>query len=167
MSTMLRRRNEIEARHGDSPGQWRHEPWDWCAGWWRSDRLDSVAWAAIFFWAALILLGEAAGYSSTLSWWDGWGVFFSGAGIIVLAEAIIRLLLPGYRSSWWWSLVVGSVLLGIGLESSDGWAWIWALVMAAIGVATLRRVFARGAQPANTPRSGRVRGGQQVQGQER
>ena len=145
MSTMSRRHNEIEARHGDSPGQWRHESWDWCAGWWRSDRLDSVAWAAIFFWAALVLLAEAAGYPSRLSWWDGWGVFFSGAGIIVLTEAPIRLVLTEHRSFWWWSLVVGSVLLGIGLDSWDGWAWIWALVMVAIGVATLRRVFARGA----------------------
>jgi len=39
---------------------------------------------------------------------------------------------------------MGSVLLGIGLESWDGWAWVWALVIAAIGVAILRGVFARG-----------------------
>jgi len=119
-----------------------HESWDWCAGWWRGDRLDSVGWAAIFLWAALVLLGEAAGYPSSLGWWDGWGVFFTGAGAIVLLEAVVRLVVPGYRS-WWWSLVVGSILLGIGLESWDGWAWAWALVLAAIGLAMLRGVFAR------------------------
>lgn len=144
MSTMSRS-HEINAGDSDSPGGWRHESWDWCAGSWRSDRLHSIGWAAIFFWAALVLLAEATGYSSRLSWWDGWGVFFSGAGVLVLVETLIRLLTPDYRSSCWWSLAVGSILLGIGLDSWDGLAWIWALVMAAIGVAILRRAFARGA----------------------
>jgi hypothetical protein len=145
MSTLSRRHDEVNARDSDSPGRWRHESWDWCAGSWRSDRLDSIGWAAVFLWAALVLLAEAAGYRSSSGWWDGWGAFFAGAGAIVLLEAAVRLLLPEYRSTWWWSLIVGSVLLGIGLDSWDGWAWIWALVMAAIGVVILRGVFARGA----------------------
>ena len=145
MSTMSRFHDEASTKDGGSTDRWRRGSWDWCAAGWRSDRLHSVAWAATFFWAALVLLAEATGYSSRLSWWDGWGVFFTGAGAIVLVETVVRLLLRGYRSSWWWSLLVGSVLLAIGLDSWDGLAWIWALVLAAIGVAILRGVFARGA----------------------
>lgn len=142
MSTMSRSHQINAGDSGSLEGQ-RDESWDWCAGWWRSDRLHSIGWAAIFFWGALVLLAEPIGYSSRLSWWDGWGVFFTGAGAIVLVEAVVRLLVPGLRPSWWWSLIVGSVLLGIGLDSWDGLAWIWALALAAAGVAILRGVFAR------------------------
>jgi hypothetical protein len=140
---MLSRNHEIDAVNGGSIGRRTNESWDWCAGWWQSDRINSIGWAALFLWAALVVLAEAAGYPSSSSWWDGWGVFFAGAGAIVLVAAAARLLLPQYRSSWWWSLIIGSILLGIGLDSWDGFAWIWALILAAIGVAILRGALAR------------------------
>lgn len=122
----------------------RHESWDWCAACWRSDRLDAIGWAAVFLWAALVLLAEAVGYPSGSSWWNGWAVFFVGAGAIVLAETTVRLVVPQYRSSWWWGLIVGFVLVGIGLDSWEAWAWICALAMAVLGVSILRDVLARG-----------------------
>ena len=137
MSTVTRRHDETNAGR-------RHESWDWCAGWWRSDRLDALGWAAAFLWAALVLLAEAVGYPSGSSWWNGWAVFFVGAGAIVLVETAVRLVVPQYRSSWWWSLIVGAVLLGIGLDSWEAWAWICALAMAVLGVSILRDVLARG-----------------------
>jgi len=140
---MLSRNHEIDGMDGGSVGRWTSESWDWCAECWRTDRLHSVAWAAMFFWAALVLLAGTTGSFSELGWWDGWGVFFAGAGAIVLVEAVVRVLTPEYRSSWWWSMVVGSVLLGIGLDSWDGLAWVWALVLAAVAVGILRGAFGR------------------------
>jgi len=136
--------NAITRSQDETNAGRRHESWDWCAGAWRSDRLNSVAWAAIFLWAALVLLAEAAGYPSGSSWWNGWAVFFVGAGAIVLVETVVRLLVSEYRSSWWWSLIVGSVLVGIGLDSWEAWAWICALALAVLGVSILRDVLARG-----------------------
>jgi hypothetical protein len=136
MSTVTRRQDETNLGR-------RYESWDWCAGCWHGDRINSIGWAALFLWAALVLLAEAAGYPSSSSWWDGWGVFFVGAGAIVLVAAGARLLLPQYRSSWWWSLIIGSVMLGIGLDSWGGGAWVWALVLAAVGVAILSSTLAR------------------------
>lgn len=136
MSTLLRGRN-------DSTERWERRS-GWCVESWRSDRLDSLAWGAIFLWAALVLLAEAVDYAAGFAWWDGWGVFFTGAGVVVLLEAAMRLLMPEYRASWWWTLVVGAILLSIGLDNWGGWAGVWALVMAAIGLGTLRSVFARG-----------------------
>jgi hypothetical protein len=87
---------------------------------------------------------EAVGHPSDSSWWNGWAAFFVGAGVIVFVETAVRLLVPQYRSSWWWSLMVGAVLLGIGLDSWEAWAWICAAVAAITGVAILRDVLARG-----------------------
>lgn len=112
-------------------------------GWWRSDRLDAVGWGAIFIWAALVVLAEPTNFESNFSWWDGWGVFFTGAGAIVLLQTAIRLLVSEYRSSWWWSLIWGVILLSIGLSTWEGWYWVWSLVLAAIGVIILRTAFAR------------------------
>jgi hypothetical protein len=127
---------------------------EWWHGCWRSDRLDSVGWAAIFIWAALVLLAESANFKSDFGWWDGWGVFFAGAGVIVLLETVIRLLIPEFRASWWWTLICGLVLLSIGLGSWEGWGWIWALVLAAVGVAILRGVFVRDRSSGKGDRDG-------------
>ncbi len=137
MSTITRHQDET------STGRRHHESWDWCAGCWRSDRLDAIGWAAAFLWAAFVLLVEGVGHPSDSSWWNGWAAFFVGAGVIVFVETAVRLLVPQYRSSWWWSLMVGAVLLGIGLDSWEAWAWIGAAVMAITGVAILRDVLAR------------------------
>jgi len=137
MSTATRRQDETNLGR-------RHDSWDWCAGCWRSDRLDALGWAAAFLWAALILLAEAIGYPSGSSWWDGWAFFFVGAGAIVLVETIVRLVVPQYHSSWLWSLIFGSVLVGVGLDSWEAWAWICAATMAILGVSILRDVLARG-----------------------
>lgn len=111
--------------------------------WWRQDKLDAIGWAAGFIWGALVLLGETTGLSSDYSWWDGWAVFFTGAGAIVLIETVIRLLVPEYRSSWIGSLIFGLILLSVGLGDWAGWGWIWALPLFAIGVAILQSVLSR------------------------
>lgn len=129
----------------------RKECWEGC---WRSDRLDGVGWAAIFIWAALVLLAESTNLKSNLGWWDGWGVFLTGAGVIVLLGTALRLLIPEYRASWWWTLICGLILLSIGLGSWDGWDWMWALVLAAIGVAILRGVFVRDGSSGKGDRDG-------------
>ena len=114
------------------------EGWgEWCA----SDRGDAVGWAAAFIWGALILLAEITGYAESFSWWDGWGVFFVGAAIIVLVGTTIRWLVPEYRRAGLeWGLVFGLVLLGIGL--GDLAAWIWPLLLGGVGVAILYSVLA-------------------------
>ncbi len=94
--------------------------------------------------AALVLLAE----STDLKWSfvggtaDGWGVFFAGAGVIVLLETALRLWMREHRASWWWTLIGGLVLLWIPSDW-EGWYWIWSLVLAAVGVAILRGAFAR------------------------
>ena len=107
--------------------------WD---DWWSSDRLDAVGWAAIFVWGAVVVLATYTDFSEDLSWWDGWGVFFVGAGAIVLIEAVARLFVPRYRSKWAWTFMWGMIALSIGLGGLFGWAWL-ALALVAVAVVIL------------------------------
>lgn len=114
-----------------------------CRGWgewWWSDRLDAVGWAAIFIWGALVLLAQTTNFAANFSWWKGWSVFFTGAGVIVLVEGVIRLLIPQLRRRVVGCLIFGFILLGIGLGDLG---WFWPLVLFAIGVIILVKVFAR------------------------
>jgi hypothetical protein len=108
--------------------------------WWGHDRLDSIGWAAVFIWGALVMLADVTKFSVNYSWWNSWGVFFAGVGIIVLIGTIIRLLMPKYRRSIVGGFIFGFILLAIGL---GGWAWIWPLVLIAIAIAILVGVFKR------------------------
>lgn len=110
--------------------------------WWTSDRLDAVGWAAIFLWGAAVIVASYTDFSTDYDWWDGWGVFFVGAGVIVLAEAAIRLLVARYRSKLAWTFVWGVVSLSIGLGTLYSSAWL-ALALVAVAVAILAGAFRR------------------------
>lgn len=111
---------------------------DWWAEWWRNDQLDALGWAAIFIWGGLVLLAQATNFAANFSWWNGWPVFFTGAGFIVLVVAVIRLLTPKYRRRVLVSLIFGFILLAIGLGS-----WFWIVLLFVIGLIILISSFAR------------------------
>ena len=111
--------------------------------WWEQDKLDTVGWAFAFIWGALVLLAGTTNFSMQYSWWDGWGVFFTGAGIITLIETVFRLLMPEYRYKWVGSLIFGCILLAFGLGAWESAGWIWILVLFAIGVIILREALVR------------------------
>jgi len=124
------------AREGRREGG-RNNGWD---DWWSSDRLDAIGWAAIFIWGAVVVLATYSDFSEDISWWDGWGVFFLGTGVITLVEAGARLFLPGYRGKFSWTFVWGMVFLSIGLGTLFSSAWL-ALALIAIAVVILASVF--------------------------
>jgi hypothetical protein len=106
--------------------------------WWESDRMDAIGWALAFIWGALVLLAEPTGFAERHSWWDGWGVFFVGAGTIVLAGTVVRLLIPAYRRKIVTGLIFGLILLAIGVGDEAPWEWVWPTVLGAIGIAINR-----------------------------
>ncbi|TET45144.1 hypothetical protein E3J62_08525 [candidate division TA06 bacterium] len=116
---------------------WSKERWETC---WRKDRLDAVGWAAIFIWAALVILAGTTGFGAKFSWWNGWAVFFTGAGAIVLLGTAIRLVIPEYRKEVLVGVIFGCILLAIGLGD---WGWFWPLVLIAIAIAILAKAFSR------------------------
>ena len=105
------------------------------------DRGDAAGWAVVFIWGALVMLAEATNYSVNFSGWDGWAIFFTGVGLIVLLGATARLAIPEHRKSVAGRLACGLILLSFGLGDRIDWEWVWPTVMIVIGVTILRGVF--------------------------
>jgi len=112
--------------------------------WWRTDRVDAVGWAALFLWGAIVVVAHNTSFQNSFDWWNGWGVFWFGAGVIVLVETVFRSTLPRYRSKWGWTLFWGTAFLAIGLGELAGPVW-YALPLAAIAAVILSGAFSRSA----------------------
>lgn len=123
------------------------------------DALSSVIWAAILIWAGLVFLAFNTGWadqflsSSFFARYlpEGmemfepgvWSVIALGAGLILLAEVIIRLLVPNFRRHIGGSLITAAVFIGIGLGNFFGWDLIWPIVLIAVGISVLFGGFLR------------------------
>jgi hypothetical protein len=126
----------------------------------RRDPLGALSSAAFLIWAGAVLLlnnlGRAAVLTSVLDrlnvpemWLPFnlpfvdlrvWQAFFLGWAVIVLAEALIRTLVPIYRWNVIGNLFWAGVLLGVTLGR---WAIIGPAVLIAIGLAVLIQGFMR------------------------
>jgi hypothetical protein len=111
--------------------------------WMHHDRLDTFGWGMTLIWAGLVLVAELTGFGSGFAWWDGWGVFFTGAGTIALLGTVARVLVPEYRYKWVASLVWGLILLSFGLGDSQGWGWLWVGVLIVIGLGIFGKALKR------------------------
>jgi len=107
-----------------------------------NDRLDGIWWGLVFLWGALVLLLDNISFSANYTWWDGWGVFLTGAGVMALIAVPIRLILPEYRRKVGETLIFGLILLGFGLALD----WMAVVILFIIGVAIVRSAFT--SQPA-------------------
>lgn len=110
----------------------------------QSDRVSAVIWALIFIWGGLVLLANNMGLFDRLrlqpmSWpWEmpfaaggPWRIFFLGVGLLLVIEAIVRLLLPEYRRPILGAIIGAIVFLSLGLGNI---AVLWPLILIAIGV---------------------------------
>lgn len=120
----------------------------------RSDPLSTAVWGAIIIWAGLVLLLDNMGLLSNLGFGRGievpgalpvrvesWGLIFTGAGVLLLIEVAVRLLMPVYRRHVIGSTILALVFLGIGLGNLVNWGVIWALVLIGLGVIVLVRAL--------------------------
>src|SRR4030042_1479466 len=107
---------------------------------WQRDPVNVAMWAAILIWVGLVLLVDNLDFTANLGWWEGWAVAFMGAGVIVLVQVLIRILVPAYRKPVGGDVILGFVFLGIGLGDMVGWDLIWPIIIIALGVS----LFARG-----------------------
>lgn len=128
---------EYEKEEEKSRGGWEDEKW-------RRDPLSGVVWAGILIWAGLVLLAWNLGFLARFEFLDGWDLVFVGAGVIVLLEVLVRLVMPAYRRSIGGTLFFAAILFGIGLGNIIGWSIIWALLLIALGLSVLVRGLFRG-----------------------
>ena len=117
----------------------REQEWE---DWWKSDRVDAVGWAALFLWGAILVVAHNTSFPDNFDWWDGSGVFFVGAGTIVLIQTLFRFGMPQYRSKWGWTLFWGTAFLALGLGELASPVW-YALPLVAVAAIILKDAFAR------------------------
>ncbi|MBN1810785.1 MAG: hypothetical protein JXA14_03010 [Anaerolineae bacterium] len=110
---------------------------------WHRDPLSAARWAIILIWAGIALLANQLPFMAKIDWLDGWALAFAGAGVIILMEAVVRVLVPAYRRPISGTLVLAAVFLGIGLGGLFGWEVTGAFILIAIGTGMLLRSFMR------------------------
>ena len=120
------------------------------------DTLSTITWAAILIWAGVAFLAVNQNWFEKLNlsqplfhdllprqleMFDPgvWSLIALGAGVIILLEVIIRLLVPAFRRHIGGSLIVATVLIGIGLRNLFDWNLniMWPLILIAVGVVVL------------------------------
>ena len=105
----------------------------------RRDPLSAIVWAIILIWVGVVLLADNLGFLASLRPLDAWDLVFAGAGVLVILEAVIRLLVPEYRQPVIGSLIFGVILLSIGLGDLMAWGTIWPVALILIGISLVVR----------------------------
>jgi len=106
---------------------------------WRpNDKGDTIGWSLTLIWGALIILGGWLELGETYTWWNPWGLFFIGIGIIGLAGSLLRFLIRDIPNASLWDFLFGIFFLSLGLGNKTG--WIWAVAFLVIGFSILRSV---------------------------
>lgn len=106
---------------------------------WRRDPLGAIIWALILIWAGVVLLANNLNLVPAIPGFpmNDWAWIFSGAGLLLLFEVVIRLLLPEYRKGVIGNLILAFIALSIGLGNVVGPGILWGLALVAIGIALL------------------------------
>jgi hypothetical protein len=121
---------------------------------WRRDPLGSATWAVILIWAGLVLLADNLGWLAAFPYGTyipgmvfinptAFSIILVGAGVILLIEVLIRLLVPSFRRSVGGTVVLALILIGVGGGNLFGWALFWPLFLIAIGILILVGGFSR------------------------
>jgi hypothetical protein len=107
---------------------------------WRRDPLGSIVWASILIWAGLVFLADNLNMLNQfgiLGIFEAWSLAFAGAGVILIVEAFLRILIPAYRRPVVGTIIVAFVFLGIAFGDTIGWGLIWPFILIGIGLAFL------------------------------
>jgi len=120
---------------------------------WRRDPISALVWAGILIWAGFVFLADNIGMLDNVYGIfaqepndfpfaiGAWPLIFLGAGVILLGEVVIRLLIPEYRAPVTGTLILAFVFIGIGAGNWIGWGLIFPLIIIGTGISILIRVL--------------------------
>lgn len=123
------------------------------------DLLSSIVWAAILIWTGVVFLAVNMGWLDLIlsgglfgrllpkgmeAFEPGtWSFIMLGAGIILLVEVVIRLLMPQFKRHIGGTLILAAVFIGSGLGNLFGWDLVWPFILIAAGASVLLGGFLR------------------------
>lgn len=113
---------------------------------WERDPIGTLTWPLILIWAGVAFLLDNLGILDDLGFLgrvEAWSLILAGAGFIVLAIAVVRLLMPEHRRPLTGSIILGFILIGAGLGEMLGSEIIWPILIVAAGVVLLMGGFFR------------------------
>lgn len=120
----------------------------------RRDPLGTMIWAVIFIWAGLVFLAANLGFLNNLLKWPmqvmpgmgwmsqvagAWPLVLLGAGVILLVEVFIRLVVPIYRRPIFGTLFLGIIFISIALGNLINWGVLWAVLLIGLGLSIILR----------------------------
>jgi hypothetical protein len=104
----------------------------------RRNPLGFVSWSLIIIWLGVAMLLQNIDAFGPHNDDKGWAVFAWGVGVIVIAEALLRLSTPRWRQGVTGSLIWGAIAIGVGFGLWFGnWSIIGPIVVIAVGVGIL------------------------------
>jgi vacuolar-type H+-ATPase subunit I/STV1 len=123
---------------------------------WHRDPLGSMIWALILIWAGVVWLAWNFGLfennailkqliTGPANFQPPFApLILVGAGILLLLEVVIRLIVPKYRRSVIGSIILAAVFIGLGLGNTISWGVVWPVIIIAIGLMfILQGIFRR------------------------
>ena len=104
---------------------------------WQRDPLGGLLLAFFLILAGVILLAESLGYITWDQFGGLWNLFFIAAGLFLLIEVVLRLLLPACRRPILGQLIGGIVLLVMGVGGMIGFEFTWPVALIGLGLVIL------------------------------
>jgi hypothetical protein len=108
------------------------------------DRIGRVFFGIIVIWLGVSFLLREHDFLYHSDWW---AYFLFGLGIIFIAEAIVRMILPEFKRPYLGKMIVGSIFLALGANNIYGMEEWWPVILIAAGVAIILLTFVRKNEP--------------------
>lgn len=143
--TEPRRNEKEEEKRGEKQNEKQDEK---KGGWdekWRRDRVNAVSWALMLVWGAAVLFIGTMTNAPEIFREHGWSIFLAGAGSIILLTALFRAMMPEHRRPLLGSIILGTILLGVGVGDLSEWSEniVWVIVLLVIALGILLSAFRR------------------------
>jgi len=131
------KQGEKEEEKGSEKGRFHGEKWV-------RDTLATITWGLIVIWAGLVFFLANMGREFLGIRWDNtWSWIFLGAGLLLLLEIVLRLVIPDYRRPVGGRVFLAVILLAIGLGGVVEIAVTWPIILIAVGLVILFGAFRR------------------------
>ena len=111
---------------------------------WMRDTLATITWGLIVIWAGLVFfLANMGSEFLGIRWDNTWSWILLGAGLLLLLEIVLRLVIPDYRRPVGGRVFLAAILLAIGLGGVVDIAVTWPIILIAVGLVILIGAFRR------------------------